>query len=120
MHSDTHTHGPPWAPGYRHLTGSVPPVCFSTREELEDFRVWELPSVEPSGEGTHLFLMVEKRGIPTTEAARRLARALNVQPAGVGFAGRKDARAVTVQWMSVEHVDEDRAAMNWGCFAIKT
>ncbi|MEE8467833.1 MAG: tRNA pseudouridine(13) synthase TruD [Planctomycetota bacterium] len=86
----------------------MPPVAFRTREELEDFRVWELPSIEPCGEGTHLFLTVEKRGIPTTEAARRLARALDLQPAQVGFAGRKDARAVTVQRMSVEHVDESR------------
>ena len=50
MLPDTHTHGPAWAPGYRHLTRSVPPVPFSTREELEDFRVWELPSTEPCGE----------------------------------------------------------------------
>jgi len=108
VHSDTHTHGPPWAPGYRHLTRGVPPIRFRTREELEDFRVWELPSVEPCGEGTHLFLTVEKRGIPTTEAARRLAQALDLDPRSVGFAGRKDARAVTVQCMSVEHAEEDR------------
>ncbi|RMG15574.1 MAG: tRNA pseudouridine(13) synthase TruD [Planctomycetota bacterium] len=70
------------------------------RREPEDFVVEEVPLYEPSGEGEHLYLLVEKRGITTEEAARRLARRLGVRRRDVGYAGRKDARAVTWQRIS--------------------
>ena len=41
-----------------------------------DFRVTEVLSFEPSGEGEHEYLEIEKSGITTLEAAERLARAL--------------------------------------------
>jgi tRNA pseudouridine13 synthase len=46
----------------------------------------------------------------TNAALRALARALGANPKDVGVAGQKDARGVTVQTFSVEHVDPDRAA----------
>jgi tRNA pseudouridine13 synthase len=80
------------------------------RDVPDDFHVEEIPAYEPSGAGTHLHLRIEKRGIPTMEAAARVAKALGVRPRDVGWAGLKDARAVTVQTLSVEHVSAARAA----------
>jgi tRNA pseudouridine13 synthase len=74
----------------------------------EDFVVEELPLYEASGEGDHHYLFIEKKGIPTHEAVRRLARHLGRRDRDFGVAGLKDARAVTRQWMSLEHLDVER------------
>ncbi len=87
------------------LTADIPPVPGLIKTDPEDFRVEEVPLYEPSGEGTHTYLLIEKRGIPTMEATRRIAKAIGVHPRQIGSAGLKDARAVTHQWLSVEHVD---------------
>lgn len=71
------------------------------RESPEDFRVEELPLYPPTGEGGHTFVRVEKRLRTTEEVARDLARAAGVSPRDVGYAGRKDRRAVATQWLSV-------------------
>ncbi|HEY8376866.1 MAG TPA: tRNA pseudouridine(13) synthase TruD, partial [Nannocystis sp.] len=52
----------------------------------------------------------EKAGLTTHKAVADIARALGVHPRAIGFAGLKDARAVTRQRLSVEHVDPDRIA----------
>lgn len=100
-------HGPPWAPHYAYLSEGAP-IAFESRAELEDFRVDELLDEEPEGCGTHVWFQIEKRAMATAAAARRLAKHLGVPPASVGWAGRKDARAVTRQWLSVEHVEPER------------
>lgn len=99
--------GPIWAPGYRHVSANFAPVEFRFKEEPEDFRVTELPLFEPAGEGTHLWFEVEKRGISTRDAIRQIAAATGRRESDVGYAGRKDARAVTRQTLSIEHFDPD-------------
>jgi tRNA pseudouridine13 synthase len=79
------------------------------RETPEDFRVEELPLYAPSGEGGHTFVRVEKRLRTTEEVARDLARAVGVSPRDVGYAGRKDRRAVATQWLSVPGLDPGAA-----------
>ncbi len=69
--------------------------------EPEDFVVEEIPLYAPSGEGAHTFLWVEKRDVNTERVARALARAAGVAPRDVGYAGRKDRRALARQWFSV-------------------
>lgn len=71
------------------------------RQEPEDFRVDELPLYPPCGEGDHLYITVEKRGLTTYDLLRELAKALNCQERDLGYAGLKDARAVTRQTVSV-------------------
>jgi tRNA pseudouridine13 synthase len=79
------------------------------RPSPETFIVEEIGAYEPAGAGEHTFLWVEKRGLTTMDAARRLARLLDVDPRDVGYAGLKDRHAVTRQWMSLPHVDPERA-----------
>lgn len=67
----------------------------------EDFRVDELPAFEPSGAGEHLLLEIEKRGMNTVHAARRIARWAGVPDAAIGYAGLKDRHAITTQRFSV-------------------
>ena len=67
----------------------------------ETFVVEEIPAYPPSGEGDHTYLWIEKRGLTTLEAMRRLAQALGVTPRDIGYAGMKDRHATTRQWLSV-------------------
>ena len=82
-------------------TPDLPGVGGAARVSEEDFRVEELPLYLPAGEGSHLYLEVEKRGRNTADVARELAAALGVEAREVGYAGLKDKRAVTVQRFSV-------------------
>jgi tRNA pseudouridine13 synthase len=91
-----------------YLTAELPGVGGRIKEYLTDFRVDEVPLYLPSGEGTHVYFRVTKAGIPTPEAVNRVARRLDVRPHDVGFAGLKDARAVTTQMMSLEHAEPDK------------
>jgi tRNA pseudouridine13 synthase len=75
----------------------------------ETFTVEEIPAYAPSGEGTHLFLWIEKRGLTTFDAIARIARGLGLAPRDVGYAGLKDRHALTRQWLSVPGVLPARA-----------
>jgi tRNA pseudouridine13 synthase len=94
----------------RFLTASIPPVRAAFRESAEDFAVEEVPLYAASGTGTHTYVTIEKRGISTLEAIRRIASRLGRRPNEIGYAGLKDARAVARQRISIEHLaDADRA-----------
>ena len=71
------------------------------REVPEDFRVDELDAFEASGSGEHLLLVVEKRGMNTGFAAKRIAEWARVPEAAIGYAGLKDRHAVTTQRFTV-------------------
>lgn len=92
------------------LTADVPAIPGEARAAPEDFRVEEVPLYEPAGDGEHLYLKLEKRGITTDEAIRRVAKRLGVPRAKVGHAGLKDAHAVTVQTISIHGAPQDVAA----------
>jgi tRNA pseudouridine13 synthase len=72
----------------------------------EDFIVEEIPAYDPCGQGDHTYFFVEKRGMTTLDLVRKLARALGRPERDLGYAGLKDAQAVTRQMFSLEHVDE--------------
>ncbi len=86
-----------------------PPTDFpalTAKSQPEDFIVEEVPLYEPCGSGTHTYAWIEKRNLNTMDAARRLAHAIGKSPRDAGYAGLKDAQAVTRQWISFEHVAE--------------
>jgi tRNA pseudouridine13 synthase len=88
-----------------YLTAGLPGTGGVIKARQEDFRVEEIPLYPASGEGTHVYAYIEKRGISTADAIARLAKALGRRRNDIGFAGLKDAKAVTRQWVSIEHVD---------------
>jgi tRNA pseudouridine13 synthase len=63
--------------------------------------VTEIPLYPPCGEGEHTFTEIEKRGITTLEALRRIAREVNIAEREIGYAGMKDAKGVTRQTISI-------------------
>lgn len=76
-----------------------------TKAEYTDFLVEELPLYPADGRGTHTFFLIEKSGLSTMNAVNDIARALNIRRREIGLAGLKDARAVTRQWLSIEHIE---------------
>ena len=87
---------PEWEFGH-----GAPSATGVIRKTPEDFRVWEQALVQPSGEGNHVWLELEKRGANTDWVAGQLARAAGVARRDVGYAGMKDRHGVTTQWFSV-------------------
>lgn len=92
-----------------YLTASIPGTGGVIKESPADFIVSEIPAYEPCGSGEHLYLTIEKRGIATLEAIRRIARALKVTERDVGYAGMKDAVGITRQTLSLQRVTAEAA-----------
>ena len=86
------------------LTNQYPALGGEIKTRPEDFIVEELPLYQPSGEGTHIYILIEKKEISTMAAMAEIARALGIARKDIGYAGMKDARAVARQWLSVEHM----------------
>lgn len=80
-------------------TGPAVPVTIGSRPE--DFRVDEIDLYPASGSGEHLLVRIEKRGLSTPEAVHRIAAVTSVNEREIGFAGRKDARALSTQRLSM-------------------
>ncbi len=92
-----------------YLTASLPGVGGALRDTPEDFCVDELPAYLPTGDGEHVYIRFEKRGLTTPAAVDAIARALDVSPREAGWAGLKDRHAVTSQWASFARADVSRA-----------
>ncbi len=71
------------------------------KTEPEDFRVEEIPAYLPCGEGPHRYYQVTKRNLSTDYLCRRLAEYLQVSKDAIGYAGLKDRRSVSRQFLSV-------------------
>lgn len=100
----------PWAHG-------GPPAHGRLRSAPEDFRVWEIPSFEPDGEGEHLLLRVRKRDANTHWVAGQLARFAGVPNGDSSYAGMKDRFAVTEQWFSLRLAG--RPEPDWAAFELE-
>ncbi|MCC7293434.1 MAG: tRNA pseudouridine(13) synthase TruD [Phycisphaerales bacterium] len=92
------------------LTADLPGAGGVIKQDNEDFRVEELPLYAPSGSGTHVYFGIEKDGLTTHAAIERIARTVGRHPREIGYAGLKDAHAVTRQTLSLEHIDPQRIA----------
>jgi tRNA pseudouridine13 synthase len=93
-----------------YLTAELPGIGGVFKATPDDFLVEELPLYAACGEGEHLYLTIEKRGITTLEALRRLAKALGAAERDCGYAGLKDSVGVTRQTVSLPRVSAERAA----------
>lgn len=83
------------------LTEDLPGIGGIYKQNPADFQVEEIPLYPCSGKGEHLYLWIEKLGISTRDLLTQLARELNVKERDLGYAGLKDARALTRQMISI-------------------
>lgn len=93
-----------------------PPLRGRLRTQSADFAVDEILGFEPSGEGEHAYVQIEKIDANTEWVARRLAEFAGVAPMAVSYAGLKDRHAITRQTYSI-HLP-GRADPDWGTLDI--
>ncbi len=106
-----------------YITGDVPATGGVIKQRPEDFLVEETPLYQPAGEGEHIYLFVEKRGMSTLEMVEVVARHFRVPRRAIGYAGMKDKQAITRQVVSVHApgkkledypmLDHERVAILW-------
>ena len=73
------------------------------RTKNEDFYVEEIPETLPSGEGPNTWLWIEKNSRTTLDVVLDIARELKINRKQMGFAGMKDKKAVTRQWICISN-----------------
>lgn len=91
------------------VTSDLPGTGGAIRASPEEFLVTEIPAYLPAGSGSHLYLLVEKRGLTTSDLIQALKRG-GVEEKAIGAAGLKDKAAVTVQWLSIPKRHRDAVA----------
>jgi len=79
----------------------LPTTKGSLKTKNSDFRVDEIMPIEASGEGEHLWLLIEKDGSNTDWVAQQLAKFCGLKSMAVSYAGMKDRHAITTQWFSL-------------------
>jgi tRNA pseudouridine13 synthase len=89
-----------------YLTRHFPGIGGTIKNRPEDFFVQEIPIYEPSGEGEHVFAEIQKINLTTFDAINRIADALKISNRAIGYAGLKDARAITRQAFSIPGTTE--------------
>lgn len=87
-------------PDWPYVLGK-PAARGETRTTAADFAVEEIARVRPEGQGSHLWLWIEKTNANTDWVASQLAKAAGCARRDVGYAGLKDRHAVTRQWFSL-------------------
>ena len=89
------------------LTPGFAPIPCEYKRTPSDFVVEEVPAFFPEGEGQHLWMRIQKCGMTTDAALGRLAHCLGVSRRKLRVGGKKDARAVTEQWVSLDLPPKD-------------
>ncbi|MEO8460725.1 MAG: tRNA pseudouridine(13) synthase TruD [Dokdonella sp.] len=92
-----------------------PPLQGRLRAQPTDFAVDEILGFEPSGEGEHAYVQIEKIDANTEWVAHRLAEFAGTGPMAVSYAGQKDRHAITRQTYSIHlpgRVDPDWSTLD--------
>lgn len=84
----------------RFYSSSLEKLNFRFVQNDEDFIVNELP-IKFTGHGNFVIIKVRKSNIDTWELIDRLAKYLGVYSNEIGYAGLKDKRATTTQYISI-------------------
>ena len=71
------------------------------KRDLVDFEVEEVLGFEPSGDGEHCLVWVEKADRNTNDVAAEFATRLGIRKRLVSHCGLKDRNAITRQWFSL-------------------
>ncbi len=79
----------------------------SIRNRYEDFYVEEIPEMLPTGEGPNVWIWIEKVGRTTLDVVLDIARDLHIDRKRTGFAGMKDKKALTRQWICIANMDSE-------------
>ncbi len=77
-----------------------------------DFCVEEELGFELTGEGEHLFLLIEKTLLNTEDMVKIISKSFNLPQKAISYAGLKDKYAKTTQWFSLHLPGIDNPSLN--------
>lgn len=83
----------PGAKGYTTNSKGIP-------LKVTSFEVFEVPKFSPKGEGEHSWGLLEKVNRNTIDVVKEIARWSGANSRDIGYAGLKDKKGRTVQWIS--------------------
>ena len=90
---------------WQHHT-DTPGIKGELKEQVKDFVVKELASHE-TGEGDHMVVQLRKQNMTTLEAIGKLSNMLHISRDRIGYAGNKDKRAISEQYISIQGVSQE-------------
>jgi len=90
----------------------TPGIGGKLKKYPEDFRVEERIDLFEETEGEYTIAKVWSRNWETNRLVRKLSQSLNISRDDIAFAGTKDKRAITVQWMSFKTDPEKLDSLN--------
>ena len=74
----------------------------------EDFIVEEIPQKKPEEEGPYTICKLEKKNYNTEDAIQTIVKALKIKRKQASYAGNKDRRAVTTQYITLHRVPKQK------------
>lgn len=80
-------------------------ISGSVKESPEDYHVTEILDQPPSGNGPNTYMRLKMTEIGTLEVIQILAEFLDRDTEDFCVADYKDRQSVTIQWVSLEHLD---------------
>ncbi|RLA66975.1 MAG: tRNA pseudouridine(13) synthase TruD, partial [Epsilonproteobacteria bacterium] len=81
---------------------------FYFNSSARDFSVEEIPLYEFTGEGEHLVLHIRKKDMTTWEMLDAISNHVGIRRRDMGYAGLKDKHAMTLQYISVLAIYEEK------------
>jgi len=81
---------------------------FHFNSSARDFTVEEIPLYAFTGEGEHLVLHVRKKDMTTWEMLDTISNHVGVRRRDMGYAGLKDKHAMTMQYVSIMAIHEEK------------
>ncbi len=76
------------------------------KENPEDFYVKEIKSLELSEKGRYAYFILRKVNKTTIEALRKISRKFGIPLKNISFAGLKDKKALTEQYIAIENLSD--------------
>lgn len=80
---------------------------YKLKQFPEDFIVKEISNLSFKDLGKYAICLLKKRNYTTIRAIEQIARVLNKKIKDIGFAGTKDKRAITEQYISLKDVNKE-------------
>lgn len=94
------------------ITPEFPGIGGEIKRDPSHFVVEEMPLYEPRGQGSHLYIRVQREGMTTREVVQALSQEFDLAQGQIGYAGLKDKEAHCIQTfsLSIPEMEEDLAA----------
>ena len=78
------------------------------KEKPEDFYVKEIKKLNLKEKGDYAYFVLKKKDLTTIDALRYISRRFGIPLKSISFAGLKDKKAITEQYIAIKGLSEDK------------